>query len=294
MRSKLFVPGSRPELFAKAMASEADALSFDLEDAVDEARKGEARRELAKFLRTLPPNSGKTIIVRVNGLETPHFQEDIEAIVGPGLDLVNVPKPESPDDIREAAVVIGAAERKAGLHAPIGILANIESPRAYRLAAEIAIADPRVKGLQVGWGDLIEPLNMDRYNPTVIEAMLVWIRIAAGEAGIFAYDGAYANIKDPEGYRAEAEMSRRLGYLGKSAIHPTQVPIANAVFRPTDMEIAHSLKVVAAAAEAKQKGIGAFTVNGKMIDGPFIRRAEEVLALARRLNLVSGDERSIE
>src|SRR5688572_23734634 len=126
MRSKLFVPGSRPELFAKAMASPADALSFDLEDAVDEARKGEARRELAKFLRTLPPNSGKTIIVRVNGLETPHFQDDIEAIVGPGLDLVNVPKPESPDDIREAAVVIGAAERKAGLHAPIGILANID------------------------------------------------------------------------------------------------------------------------------------------------------------------------
>ena len=294
MRSKLFVPGSRPELFAKAMASEADALSFDLEDAVDEARKGEARRELSKFLRTLPPNCGKTIIVRVNGLETPHFEEDIEAIVGPGLDLVNVPKPEGPDDIREAAVVIGAAERKAQVHAPIGILANIESPRAYRLAAEIASADPRVKGLQVGWGDLIEPLNIDRYNPPAIEAMLVWIRIAAGEAGVFAYDGAYANIKDPEGYRREAEMSRRLGYLGKSAIHPTQVPLANAVFRPTDAEIAHSLRVIEAAADAKAKGIGAFTVNGKMIDGPFIRRAEEVLALARRLNLVSGDERSIE
>jgi citrate lyase beta subunit len=294
VRSKLFVPGSRPELFAKAMASEADALSFDLEDAVDESRKAEARNELAKFLRTLPPNSGKVIIVRVNGLETPHFQDDIEAIVGPGLDLVNVPKPESPDDIREAAVVIGAAERKAGLHAPIGILANIESPRAYRLAAEIATADPRVKGLQVGWGDLIEPLNMDRYNPAVIQSMLVWIRIAAGEAGVFAYDGAYANIKDPEGYRLEAEMSRRLGYLGKSAIHPTQVPIANEVFRPTDAEIAHSLRVVEAAADAKVKGIGAFTVNGKMIDGPFIRRAEEILTLARRLNLVSGDERSIE
>src|SRR5687768_13530426 len=294
MRSKHLVPGSPPERFAKAMAGPDDALHFDLHDAGDEARKGEARREHAKFLRTLPPGSGKTLIVRVNGLEPPHFQDDIEAIVGPGLDLVNVPKPESPDDIREAAVVIGAAERKAGLHAPIGILANIETPRAYRLAADIATADPRVKGLQVGWGDLIEPLNMDRYNPGVIESMLVWIRIAAGEAGVFAYDGAYANIKDPEGYRREAEMSRRLGYLGKSAIHPTQVPIANEVFRPTDAEIAHSLRVVEAAADAKVKGIGAFTVNGKMIDGPFIRRAEEILTLARRLNLVSGDERSIE
>lgn len=294
MRSKLFVPGSRPELFAKAMASEADALSFDLEDAVDESRKGEARRELAKFLRTLPENCGKTIIVRVNGIESPHFEEDIAAIVGPGLDLVNVPKPESPDDIREAAGVIYKAERDAKLTNSIGILANIESPRAYRLAAEIATADPRVKGLQVGWGDLIEPLDMDRYNPATIEAMLVWIRIAAGEAGIFAYDGAYANIKDTEGYQREAEMSRRLGYLGKSAIHPSQVPLANAVFRPTDLEIAHSLKVVEAAAKAKAEGVGAFTVNGKMIDGPFIRRAEAILELARRLKLITNDERSIE
>ncbi len=294
MRSKLFVPGSRPELFAKAMASEADALSFDLEDAVDEARKGEARRELAKFLRTLPANCGKTIIVRVNGIETAHFEEDIAAIVGPGLDLVNVPKPESPDDIREAAGVIYKAEREAKVAEPIGILANIESPRAYRLAAEIATADPRVKGLQVGWGDLIEPLSMDRYNPAAIEAMLVWIRIAAGEAGIFAYDGAFANIKDVEGYQREAEMSRRLGYLGKSAIHPSQVPLANAVFRPTDAEIAHSLKVVEAAAKAKAEGVGAFTVNGRMVDGPFIRRAEAILELARRLGLITKDERSIE
>ncbi len=294
MRSKLFVPGSRPELFAKAMASEADALSFDLEDAVDEARKGEARREVAKFLRTIPANCGKTIIVRVNGIETPHFEEDIAAIVCPGLDLVNLPKLESPDDIREAAGFIYKAERNAKLEAPIGILANIESPRAYRLAAEIATADPRVKGLQVGWGDLIEPLDMDRYNPSTIEAMLVWIRIAAGEAGIFAYDGAYANIEDIEGYQREAEMSRRLGYLGKSAIHPIQVPLANAVFRPTDTEIAHSLRVVEAAAKARAEGVGAFTVNGKMIDGPFIRRAEAILALARRLRLITNDERSIE
>jgi len=100
MRSKLFVPGSRPELFAKAMASEADGLSFDLEDAVDEAMKDEARRSLANFLRTLAPGHGKTIIVRVNGLTTPHFAADIEAIAGPNLDLVNLPKPESADDDR--------------------------------------------------------------------------------------------------------------------------------------------------------------------------------------------------
>jgi citrate lyase subunit beta/citryl-CoA lyase len=290
VRSKLFVPGSRPELFAKAMASEADGLSFDLEDAVDEARKGEARVELAKFLRSLPPNTGKVIIVRVNGLDTPHFERDLEAVVGPGLDIVNLPKPEGPDDVRACAAALTKIERKANLE-PVDILPNIESPRALRLAAEIAGASPRVVGLQAGWGDLIEPLDIDRYNPAVIEAIQLQIRIAAGEAGVWAYDGAYANIKDPEGYRREAEAARRLGFVGKSAIHPTQVPIANAVFRPTDAEIAHSLKVIEAAEAAAAKGIGAFTVNGKMVDAPFVRRAEAILELARRLGLIAQERR---
>jgi citrate lyase subunit beta/citryl-CoA lyase len=177
---------------------------------------------------------------------------------------------------------------------PAGILANIESPRALRLAAEIATASPRVVGLQAGWGDLIEPLSIDRYNPAMIESIQLQIRIAAGEGNVWAYDGAFANIKDSEGYRREAEGARRLGFLGKSCIHPTQVPLANAVFRPTDAEIAHSLKVVEAAREAKEKGVGAFTVGGKMVDAPFIRRAEEILAVARRLGLISKDERRIE
>ncbi len=292
MRSKLFVPGSRPELFAKAMASEADGLSFDLEDSVDEAMKDDARRSLAHFLANLAPGHGKTIIVRVNALATSHFAADIEAIAGMGVDLVNLPKAESADDVRACADALAIAERRSGA-GPIGILANIESPKAYRLAAEIA-AGPRVAGLQAGWGDLIEPLDMDRYNPAMIEALLLHIRIAAGEGGVWAYDGAFANIKDPEGYRREAESARRLGYLGKSCIHPTQVPIANAVFRPSDAEIAHSLKVVEAARDAARRGVGAFTVNGKMVDGPFVRRAEAILELASKLNLIAPEERTIQ
>jgi citrate lyase subunit beta/citryl-CoA lyase len=293
MRSKLFVPGSRPELFAKAVASEADGLSFDLEDAVDEAMKDEARNELARFLATLQPGHGKVIIVRVNGLTTPHFKADIDAVVGAGVDIVNLPKPESADDVRECADAVAIAERNHR-QSPVGILANIETPRAYRLAAEIATASSRVVGLQAGWGDLIEPLDIDRYNPAMIETCLLHIRIAAGEAGIWAYDGAFANIKDPEGYKREAESARRLGFLGKSCIHPTQVPLANAVFRPTDAEIAHSLKVVEAAREAGAKGIGAFTVGGKMVDAPFVRRAEAILELARKLKLIGPEDRSIQ
>jgi citrate lyase subunit beta/citryl-CoA lyase len=290
MRSKLFVPGSRPELFAKAMAGEADGLSFDLEDAVDEAMKPEARVTLGNHLKSLGRSHGKTIIVRVNGLDTPHFEADLEAVMCPALDLVNLPKPEAPDDIRACADAMAKLERRLGL-SPVGILANIESPRAFRLAAEIATASPRVAGLQAGWGDLIEPLDIDRYNPAMIESCLLHIRIAAGEAGIWAYDGAWANIDDAEGYRREAHASRRLGYLGKSCIHPSQVPLANAVFRPTDVEIAHSLQVVKAARDAAERGVGAFTVNGKMVDAPFVRRAEAVLALARKLGLIAQERR---
>ena len=293
MRSKLFVPGSRPELFAKAMAGPADGLSFDLEDAVDPSRKDEARDELGKYLASLPANTGKTIIVRVNGLDTPHFKDDLEAIACPALDIVNLPKPESADDVKACAAALSDVERRHGLD-PVGILVNIESPRALRLAADLATASPRVVGLQAGWGDLIEPLDIDRYNPAMIQQLQLQIRVAAGEAGVWAYDGAWAKIQDADGYRREAEAARRLGFLGKSAIHPSQVALANEVFRPTDAEIAHALKVVSAGREAAKKGIGAWTVDGRMVDAPFVRRAESILAVARKLGLVAPEEGSLE
>ena len=293
MRSKLFVPASRPEFFAKALAGEADALSFDLEDAVDEAMKDEARRELAKFLAGAGRRHGKTIIVRVNGIATGHFAADIDAVVGSGaVDIVNLPKADTAEDVRRCATAIARAER--GQATGIGILVNIETPKSFRLAAEMAAASPRVVGLQAGWGDLIEPLGIDRYNPAMIESLLLAIRIAAGEANVWAYDGAWANIKDQEGYKREAEASRRLGFIGKSCIHPSQVALANAVFRPTDAEIAHSLQVVAAAREMARRGVGAFTVGGKMVDAPFIRRAESILALARKLGLIPPEEKTLQ
>jgi len=286
MRSKLFVPGSRPELFAKALAGEADAISIDLEDAVEESRKREARTAVREFLRALPVDRSKTIIVRVNGIATEHFEADVEAIAGPGLDLVNVPMTETAADVRKAAAVIARVEKTKGIAQPIGILANVETAKAFRLAAEIAAADKRVAGLQLGFGDLLEPLRIDRYDPAVVLHFQLGVRLAAGEAGVFAYDSAFANIKDTEALKREAETARRLGYLGKSAIHPSQVPVINAAFRPTDAEIAHSLRVVEAAREATAQGVGAYLVDGGMVDAPFVARAEAIVALARRLELV--------
>ena len=288
MRSKLFVPGSRPELFAKALAGQADALSFDVEDAVAEDRKSEARETLRGFLASdALRGAAKILIVRVNALDTRHFEADIAALVQPGVRWVNLPKPSSTDDVRLAVAAIERAERANGVAEPLGLLLNIESPQALRIAHELASAHPRVVGLQLGLGDLFEPAQIGRREQVAIQQAMFAVRMAAAEAGVFAYDSAFADIADEAGYRAEATLARNLGFIGKTCIHPSQVVIANEVFRPSDAEIAHALKVVAAASDADTRGIGAYTVDGKMIDRPFVIRAREIVEAATRLGLLS-------
>ncbi len=278
MRSKLFVPSSRPELFPKALASAADAISFDLEDAVGEHQKNTARNTLREALvSSTLTSSSKTVIVRVNPVRSVHFPEDIEAVAVPRLDLLNLPKVESPEDVRAAAQAIAQLESARRLARPIGFLVNIESPCGLRRAAEIASSDPRVTGLQLGLGDLFESLGIDRRDSSTVRHVQLMVRLAAGEAGIWACDTAYGDIKDAEGFRAEAIAAKRLGYAGKSCIHPSQVNIANEVFQPSAAEIAFARRVVEA---AERTSDGVFTVDGKMIDAPFLQRARTVLALA--------------
>jgi len=284
MRSKLFVPGCRPELFPKALASQADALSFDLEDAVPESGKVEARRLVGLALQSPEfATTTKILIVRVNSLATPHFQADLAAVIGPRLDLLNLPKVESVEDVRVAAKALSLLEAERGLTRPIGILANIESPLGLRLASEIANADPRVAGLQLGFADLFEPLGIDRNDAAAVHQIQLAMRLAAGEAGIWTCDAAYGEIKNLEGYRAEALAAKRLGYVGKTCIHPSQIALANEIFRPTEAEIDFAQRVVEAAHNAELTGTGAFTVDGRMIDAPFIKRARVIVAIARHL-----------
>jgi len=290
MRSKLFVPASRPELFAKALASAADALSFDLEDSVAPERKPEARNTLGDWLRTLDTRSlSKQLIVRVNPLESTYFAEDIDAVVQPGVAFINLPKPECAADVHAAAERIAQAERANGVATPVRLLLNIESPQALRRAAELASAHPRVAGLQLGLGDLFEPLGIARRETAAIAQAMFTLRMAAGEAGVFAYDSAFANIKDEAGFRAEAQLARAMGFLGKSCIHPSQIALANDVFRPSDEEIAHAVRVVDAARNAARDGVGAYVVDGKMIDVPFVERARTLVENARRMGLLRDE-----
>ncbi len=278
MRSKLFVPGSRPELFEKALAGGADAVSFDLEDAVVPARKSEARSAVGAFLLQ-PRVRGPICIVRINPLGTPEYAADLDAVICDGLDVINLPKVERGGDILALCADLDRQERACGIARPIGILANIETPKGVRLAAEIATSHPRVTGLQLGFGDLFEPLGIDpdvALNKTVLRLST---RLAAAEAGVPLYDGAYPAVADLDGFRAEALAARASGLAGKSCIHPSQVALANEVFFPTAVEITRAREIVAAATEQFGDGMGAFILDGVMIDGPYVDRARALIAL---------------
>lgn len=282
MRSKLFVPGARPELFAKALAGDADALSFDLEDSVPAAGKVSARAAVAAFVaQPQVRDAAKVTIVRVNAPGGGDFVADIEALAASGVVLLNLPKVDSADDVRDAVAAIARIERAQGVAAPPRLLVNIETPTALANAAAIAAADARVAGLQLGLGDLFAPFGIDRSEPANVHAAMFAVRMAAARAGVFALDGAYADLDDDAGFAAEAAMARRLGFLGKSCVHPRQVPLANAAFAPGADELAHARRVVAAAVQAEAQGRGAYIVDGRMIDAPYLKRAQALIAAVR-------------
>jgi len=288
MRSKLFVPGARPELFTKAYASAADAVSFDLEDAVAEERKARARADVAAFVASRATAGRKLAIVRVNAVDSPHFAADLAAIVPARPDLLNLPKVESAEQVRDVVARIERLERDAGPGDAIGLLLNIETPRGLRRAAEIATAHPRVAGLQLGLGDMFEPYGIGRREPAHVQMVMFQLAMAAAEAGVMACDGAWPGLDDAEGFEREARMARALGFVGKSCIHPRQVPLANAVFAIDPDELARAREVVAAAALAGRESEGVFAVAGRMVDAPYLRRARNLVAAADRLGDAPG------
>ncbi|HWK72250.1 HpcH/HpaI aldolase/citrate lyase family protein [Pollutimonas sp. M17] len=290
MRSKLFVPASRPELFAKAMDSQADAISFDLEDSVLHERKEHARKELSALFNSedfeqKKQATRKTVIVRINPLDTEYFAEDLKAACHASVDIINIPKIDSAADvlafIQRLAETESSYNANAGRKAHIRILANVETPIALHNAADIAAAHSRVWGLQLGLGDMFEPLNIARYDAQNVHAIMFSLRMASARSGCVVYDSAYADVANIEGYRQEALQAKSLGFLGKTCIHPSQIRVANEVFSPTEQEVAWARKVVAAASENDVNG--AYLVDGKMIDAPFVARARFIIEHARQL-----------
>lgn len=279
-RSKLFVPGNRPDLMVKAEQSAADALSFDLEDAVPEAEKASARHATTQFLAQ-GRQSTKEMIVRVNAFDSGLMIEDILAVTVVGLDVVNVPKCDSPRDLYVADAVLRHAERSRGL-APgsVKLMPTLETPAGIRRAYEIAITTSRTIALQLGLGDLKAATGI---VPQVarLNAVRTLVVLAAADAGVDAMDSAYPDFNDCTGFEADAGEARLLGFRGKSCIHPSQIESCNRIFAPSESELEEARALLAAYEEAKARGVGAISFRGRLVDSAHASEARKLLGAAR-------------
>jgi citrate lyase subunit beta/citryl-CoA lyase len=280
-RSYLFAPGDNERLLAKVFDAGADAVVLDLEDAVAPERKPPARRLVAELLRSA--RKSPAVYVRINAISTDLWIEDIAAVVSPALTGVRLAKAESAEEIRALDAALGEAERAAGIAiGTLKITATIESAAAVMAAMEIARA-PRVEALAFGAADFIRDIGA---SPDEAETQTLYARshlvVASRAAGINPpIASVYTRIKDLDGLRATTEAARRLGFFGRSCIHPSQVPIVNQIFTPTAEQVAEARAIIAAFERARSAGVAAVAMeNGQFVDQAVVKRARAIIALS--------------
>jgi citrate lyase beta subunit len=291
-RSVLATPGSNPRMMAKALASDADLVMIDLEDAVAPDEKPAARATVAEVLRD-GDWQGRPRTFRMNALDTPWFVRDlVEVIEGAEgrVDLIVVPKVNRPEDVHAVATILGSLEVATEAQRRIGLETQIESAAGLAQCEAIAAASPRVEALVFGPGDYAASVRMplaaigmpDRWDTDYPghrwDYPLQRTLVAARAAGVRAIDGPYADFRNHDGFRRSCLVARALGYDGKWCIHPDQVPIANEVFSADEAELTWAREVLAANAEAEQAGRGSFALNGQMVDAATLRMARATLA----------------
>jgi len=278
MRSKLFVPAIRPELFPKALASDADAICFDLEEGVPAERKAEARSSVSQYLHGLDSVVRPVLLVRVNPAASAELPLDLEAAVQHRVCAIALPKVEEVATIQLVEHLLNSLERERGIGHPLGLLVTIESPRGLRLAADLARSSSRIIGLQLGFADLLEPLGISSADSTARNQIRLMLKLAAAEAGVDCYESAYPQFNDEAGFGAQLQDARAMGFVGASCIHPKQIAVANRAFTPTSEELERAAAVVHAYEEASRRGSAIAQIHGKMIDRPFLLRARRILS----------------
>lgn len=281
LRSLLFVPGHKARFYEKLAEFNPDAVILDLEDAVPPAEKPLARRMVRERLGG-PLLAPFQVFVRINAIGTPYFRADIDGVVADGLDGILLPKSQSSDELREANMLLAQAEVRAGL--PIGqirLMPIVETVQGVLNADALATASPRVLALTFGSEDFTLDLGVERSHDGIeTRYPRAQVALVAHGAARLVIDTPWTAIDDPEGLEREAIEGRQLGYTGKVAIHPNQIPIINRVFSPTQDEIAWATRVVKAYDEAIAAGTGAINLDGKLIDVPMVARARRVLERA--------------
>jgi citrate lyase subunit beta/citryl-CoA lyase len=288
VRVALFAPGINGRVMAKAMAAAVDAVILDLEDSVPIASKAEARSLTAATIDGAAAAKGPIIYVRVNNAATGHLANDLEAVVRPGLDAVMLPKVESVEEVQQAAITIERHETERGMKSgSVSIILQIESALGVYHCYDLIKASPRVGATCLGGardGDLQTDLgcawSIEGTELMYARSKLLLDTRAAG-ADIHPLDGVFSDLNDETGLVADTRLSARLGYIGRTIIHPKQIAPVRQAYAVPDAEVSYYRKVVTEFEAAEKTGIAAIAIEGKLVDYAMYQRAKRVLQLAQ-------------
>lgn len=279
-RSLLFIPGNNPAMLQNADVFGADAVIFDLEDAVSVTEKDAARQLIKNYLETSIslPNE---VVVRINGLDTDFYSLDLDAIVSDKIDCIMLPKARV-EDVKKLASLLGLIEQKKCLTKQIKILPIIELCISVIEVDQIASL-PRVDGILLGAEDLTSDMEVLRTKEgNEIYYPRARVAIACKAYGIDAIDTPFTDVNDVEGLYKDCNNALSLGLNCKACIHPNQIEAVNEVFMPTEKSIIWAKRVMKASEEALAKGLGVFSLDGKMVDKPVMDRARKILEKAKK------------
>lgn len=304
-RCQLFGPGSRPALFEKMAASAADVINLDLEDSVAPADKPQARANIIEAINTIDWGK-KTLSVRINGLDTPYWYQDVVQVLenaGGRIDQIMIPKVGCAADVYAVDALVTAIERAKGRTKPISLEVIIETAAGIAHVEEIAASSPRLQAMSLGAADFAASMGMQttgiggtqenyymhREGAKYWSDPWHWAQAAIVAAcrthGVLPVDGPFGDFSDDEGFRAQARRSATLGMVGKWAIHPKQVALANEVFTPSEAAVAEAREILAAMEEAKAAGQGAAVYKGRLVDIASMRQAEVIV---RQAEIIAG------
>lgn len=304
-RCQLFGPGSRPAIFEKMATSAADVINLDLEDSVAPDDKPEARKNIIQAIGDVDWGN-KHLSVRINGLDTPYWYRDVVDLLeqsGDRLNQIMIPKVGCAADVYAVDAVVTAAEAATGRKNPISFEVIIESAAGIAHVEEIAASSPRLQAMSLGAADFAASMGMQTTGIGGTQENYYMLRdgqkhwsdpwhwaqaaivAACRTHGVLPVDGPFGDFSDDEGYRAQARRSATLGMVGKWAIHPKQIALANEVFTPSEAAVAEAREILAAMEKAKSEGAGATVYKGRLVDIASIKQAEVIVAQAE---LIAG------
>ncbi len=280
-RSFIFVPGNRANMLERARNFNSDVIMVDLEDSVPPGEK-ETAREMAKEWVPALKKEGKRVMVRVNSLDTGLTRQELEAVVSPDLYGISLGKVESTWNMRDADRMLSSIEHLAGVEpGSIKMVAWAETASALVDARDIATASKRVVALAFGAEDFTNDMGIERTDTgEEVRVPRSLVPVAARAANVASLDSPFVLFQDPDALRADAQRARQMGYTGKFAIHPAQLDIINDTFSPSAEEIAYARQIMAAWEEAEAAGRGSLAMDGRMVDVPVVKRAQNLLAFA--------------